>query len=433
MKITKKTFFKIHSWIGVHLSILFFIVCFSGTLATLSQEMDWLFNAASRAVPQQELASRNDIVANFHGTYPNASLGYWMRADEPYLCDIIYKKENGATTYVFANPYTGKIQGETQLTFQRYFRDLHYFLFIPFQVGNYTVLLFAFLLLISMVTALCFYKKWWRKLFELQIGKGSLVLFRSLHRLVGVWSVPFMLLISITGIWYFLERANVGDINDKGNPDAPEVHYTKAEADMLRDRSVLDIDYDRAVTEAKQAIPGLNAGTMSVTDDYIYVTGKSNEPLVRQRANRVYVDLVNYQPLHVQKAGEISTVMWINDVADPLHFGSWGGLATKIVWFIFGLGICSLILTGIWISLKRKALKRKNARTKIMGGWRYVNWGIYMVMLVFMYYRLKDDYRVSGTTIMLITLCWLLFVALVYYIFVYRLNRSIGKVSQRAG
>ncbi|HBS12889.1 MAG TPA: hypothetical protein DEO36_10170, partial [Flavobacteriaceae bacterium] len=43
MKINKKFFLKIHSWIGIKLSILFFIVCFSGTLATLSLEMDWLF------------------------------------------------------------------------------------------------------------------------------------------------------------------------------------------------------------------------------------------------------------------------------------------------------------------------------------------------------------------------------------------------------
>ncbi len=49
MKLNKKAFFQIHSWIGIKLSILIFIVCFSGTLATLSHEMDWLFIPEIRA------------------------------------------------------------------------------------------------------------------------------------------------------------------------------------------------------------------------------------------------------------------------------------------------------------------------------------------------------------------------------------------------
>lgn len=40
---SKKLFYRFHNWIGVQLSILFFIVWFSGTLAILSSEYDWLF------------------------------------------------------------------------------------------------------------------------------------------------------------------------------------------------------------------------------------------------------------------------------------------------------------------------------------------------------------------------------------------------------
>lgn len=40
---SKKLFYRFHNWIGVQLSMLFFIVCFSGTLAILSSEYDWLF------------------------------------------------------------------------------------------------------------------------------------------------------------------------------------------------------------------------------------------------------------------------------------------------------------------------------------------------------------------------------------------------------
>ena len=428
MKFDKKTFFKIHSWIGVKLSILFFIVCFSGTLATLSHEMDWLFNSEIRAKPQTEFASRNVIIQNFQEKYPKASIQYWMRSNEPYLCDIIYKIENEQLSYVFANPYTGVIQGEASITIQRFFRDLHYFLFIPFQVGNFIVLAFGFLLLISLITALYFYKKWWRKLFELQVGKGSLVFFRSLHRLVGVWSIPFTLLFSITGIWYFVERANVAGVRNKVNPIPPKLDVS--EMDVKKENISFNIDYDKAIALAKQEIPGLVPGNLYIPQkpgNILGVIGKSDVPLVRQRANRVYIDPYKNKVIGSQKANEISVVMWVNDIADPLHFGYWGGLVTKIIWFVFGLGISSLVLSGIWITLKRKAIKRKKSRQPTMGIWKYLNWFVYGIMLVFMYSSLIEKYHTSPSTLFIISLGWFVLGGFLYYIFVYRINKLFYK------
>lgn len=433
MKFKKKTFFKIHSWIGIRLSILFFIVCFSGTLATLSLEMDWLFNPASRASPQKELVSRNTIVSNFNAKYPKAKLGYWKRPEAAYFCDIIYKNKDGATTYVFANPYTGEIQGEVQITFQRFFRDLHYYLFLPFQqIGNYMVLAFAFLLLISLVTALSFYKKWWRKLFKLKTGKGSLVFFRSLHRLVGLWSIPFCLLISITGIWYFIERSNIGDVGDIANPKPPKIETVSEKSLAKKDDLQFSIDYERAINLAKDEIPGLEVGDVLPphnSSGLLYLTGKSDVPLVRQRANRIYVNPYNYELVKTQKAKEIGITMWLNDIADPLHFGSWGGLITKIIWFVFGLAISLLVLSGIWITLKRKAIKRKKSQKKVMGTWRYINWGVTAIIIFFMYFNMVDRYHITSKTLLIISVGWLAFLFLGYYFFVYRLNKTIKKIN----
>ncbi|MBZ9728762.1 PepSY domain-containing protein [Salegentibacter sp. JZCK2] len=426
MKLKKKHFFQLHSWIGTRLSILFFIVCFSGTLATLSNEMDWLFFPEIRAKPQTELINKNVIVENVREKYPNGKIQYWDLTEESYLCDIIYVGIDGKRTYVFANPYTGEIQGSTNLTFQRFFRDLHYYLFIPFQIGHFTVLIFGFLLLISLITALYFYKKWWRKLFELQTGKGRLVLFRSLHRLVGLWSIPFTILFSITGIWYFVERTNIGGISDEVNPSSPELTYNAEK--QSQENISYTVDYARASAIAKKEIPGIKIGTLlppTSLENPIYVTGKSDVPLVRKRANRVYLDPITYETVKVQKAEDISTAMWLNDIADPLHFGYWGGLITKFIWFIFGLGISGLILTGIWITLKRQAVKRKTKRKPVMGIWRYINWGIFIGFVAFMYTILITRYHISSQALITITFGWLVFLFIAYYIFHYRLKKSI--------
>jgi uncharacterized iron-regulated membrane protein len=54
-------------------------------------------------------------------------------------------------------------------------------------------------------------------------------------------------------------------------------------------------------------------------------------------------------------AGEMSAAeRWVH-TADPLHFGNFGGLATKLVWVVFGLLLTGLCVTGVVIFTKRSA------------------------------------------------------------------------------
>lgn len=159
MKLNKKAFFRVHSWIGIKLSVLFFIVCFSGTIATLSHEMDWLFFPEARAVVAEKQVSYQERLENIKQIYPDARINYWPASPEPYMCDFVDLQIDGQRHFVFVNQYTGEVQGATTLTFQRFFRDFHYYLFIPFQVGHFTLLMFGFMLFISLVYRLTFLQK----------------------------------------------------------------------------------------------------------------------------------------------------------------------------------------------------------------------------------------------------------------------------------
>lgn len=429
----KKTLFKIHSWIGIKLSILFFIVCFSGTLATLSNEMDWLFYPGLRASPSGERVSYNLLVDEIQQEFPNGSLTYWVMSEEPYLNDIAYVETDSHRRYVFVDPYAGKVTGSTTVTFQRFFRDLHYYLFIPFyQIGYFLVLVFAFFLLTAFVTALIFYKKWWQKFFELKSEKGPLVFFRSMHRVVGLWSLPFALVIALSGIWYFVERTNIGNVSGISNPIPPKLGHTNAPFKNSLSLSY-QLDYDKAAQLAEAVIPGLKIGGIvpgKNSSQPIYIRGKSHVPLVRKRSNRVYIDPIENKVVEVQKSESIPTIMYLNDIADPIHFGSWGGLTTKIIWFLGGLSISGLVLTGIWIALKRQANQVVEKNAAVMGNWRAINWGISLVIVGFMYFFMVSRYSTTWQSILIVTLVLSSIVVLCWYVFDYRLKKSLSPIKK---
>lgn len=427
MKLNKKSFFQIHSWIGIKLSILFFIVCFSGTLATLSNEMDWLFYPGLRAEKVGERVPYNELAKVIGQAFPSGQLSYWLMHDESYLNDIAYVEVGNQRYYVFVDAYKGKVTGSTTVTFQRFFRDFHYYLFIPFyQIGYFLVLIFAFFLLATLVTALVFYKKWWKKFLDFKSGTNPLVFFRSLHRIVGLWSLPFALLFSVTGIWYFIERTNIGNVSGISNPPSPKLEAKNLNFESQASMSYT-LDYDLAANKALEAIPNLKIGGIVPTNSLsnpIYIRGKSSVPLVRKRSNRVYIDPLTYEVIEVQKATEIHTVMYLNDIADPLHFGNWGGLLTKIIWFVAGLSLSGLILTGIWIAMKRQVKKAKNLSAETLGFWKYFNWGIAITIFGFMYSFMLVRYSISWTSFSLVTAILGGLAFLTWYVFVKKIREA---------
>lgn len=76
--------------------------------------------------------------------------------------------------------------------------------------------------------------------------------------------------------------------------------------------------------------------------------------LVRHRANAVWVDPATNEVLLTTDGRDMNLHQRIGEMADPLHFGYFGGYWTKIPWFLFGL-----LITGLSVS---KAPDRQQPR-----------------------------------------------------------------------
>jgi uncharacterized iron-regulated membrane protein len=46
---------------------------------------------------------------------------------------------------------------------------------------------------------------------------------------------------------------------------------------------------------------------------------------------------------------ELSVHQRIAEMADPLHFGTFGGLVTQTLWFLFGAALTLLSLSGVYL------------------------------------------------------------------------------------
>src|SRR3546814_14003815 len=67
--VRRRTCFVWHSWIGLTAGLLLFVVCWSGTVAVFSQDIDWLIDERLRAPPADSVAWQ-EIAQTFEAAHP---------------------------------------------------------------------------------------------------------------------------------------------------------------------------------------------------------------------------------------------------------------------------------------------------------------------------------------------------------------------------
>lgn len=78
-----------------------------------------------------------------------------------------------------------------------------------------------------------------------------------------------------------------------------------------------------------------------------------------------YVDPYSGRVLEIRHAGDLGAVERWSHMADPLHFGDFAGLPSKLLWVVFGLALCGLSLSGAVIYVKRIARRMGAAKADI--------------------------------------------------------------------
>ncbi len=353
-KSKKRKLFDLHSWVGFQLMFIMGIVLLTGTIAVISHEIDWLLQDDMRVTPSGEKASWAQMEAAIHQAAPHDKLTSFGEGENDYFAyRARLSRTDGSYYYLHVNQWTGEITGTTpSLTVQRFFRDLHRYLFMPKIYGLPIVGAMAIALIISLYTGLKTAGRLRTVAFRIRTQKGLRIAIGDAHRAIGVWAIWFITLIAVTGIWYLAEFG--GQL--AGKPFEPSRVGLSQEQLSQRANHTEMITANTIITNASQALPNWEPSRILYPNtlmEPIIVFGHGTDLLVRPRANRVSLDPMTGEVVQVVRSDTSGWLAYLNDLADPLHFGSFGGLITKIIWFVFGLGLSGLTFTGVWLTYRR--------------------------------------------------------------------------------
>ncbi|MBV7568387.1 PepSY domain-containing protein [Pseudomonas sp. PDM27] len=371
-KSRSKIWFLVHSWLALPIWFFVLIVCVTGTLAVISQEIVWLANPPMRASQPSDdapLLSYQQVIEAINKAEPQTVVQSISRPDESHFAlDVEVSYPDGRSVVIYVNPYSGVIQGVApEFNFRAFTRALHGWWLVPFTNGYswgwYLVSFLGLPLLASLVTGLVVYKRFWKGFFRptLRIRHGARIFWGDFHRLSGIWSIWFITVISITGTW-FLIQALLFDNQISISTEKIIPAMSREAVPLSPDGSPPPrIDLDRAIEIATQKISGLEASFVSLPGNaysHLDVGGRGWYPLMFQTATlNPYTGEIAASRL----ISDRSTLEFVTESMRPLHTGDFGGLWIKLIWAFFGLLLSMMVLSGLLIWTKRTALATANA------------------------------------------------------------------------
>ena len=406
--------YLVHSFIGLKLSLLFTIVLATGTIAVINEELDWLIYDEMRVTPQAERLNEGELMDRLDAAYPNAGVSFLETANQrPHMAAMAQlSSAEGGFQKVWIDPYTGTIKGETDfLTVGTFFSILHTRLYMPV-IGRALVNVFGVLCLIGLISGLISYRRFWREFFTLPRWNAKPRIFLGdLHKFIGLWSLWFVLIMGVTGTWWFYHNPLV--FYKVAPPVLPattiEPQLSHQDLDKLGVGIPNRLSSADIIDAVKMHDPDFAIQLLRPPEhngQAYRVMGTKGELLTSSRDSSYYVHPYTGEIIGDRLVKDITALQRFDYAMVPLHYGTWGNegasdLAVKFVWFIFGLAMTVLSVSGMIIYYQRtrsatnKLLPEQPTKRFFkkswfvfrpwggpMSGFKYLNWAFITVACI---------------------------------------------------
>ncbi|MFB2923825.1 PepSY-associated TM helix domain-containing protein [Aerosakkonema funiforme] len=373
----RKLALVLHRYIGITVGILLIAICLTGSLLVFGNEIDRFLNPQLlQVVPQPERVSLQYVVNRVNSVYPNLKI---ESIDIPQNPTAVYRvwseSKDKQVVFIYVNPYNGSILGSRlkEKTLMNFLVELH-INFLAGKIGSVVVGICGMLLLVLCVSGLVLWTGWQKFMqgFKIRWKAPSKLLNYDIHKVLGMLSVAFLLLIVSTGVAmsffsqfeqavYALTSTSLPVVPTKSNPAA--------------DRQTLPVD--RILENANQALPVAQTIWVNIPADStgLYRVGKrfSQDTSLSSASSdsQIYVDQYTGKVWRVNTAHKGPLATKIVYSLYPLHIGSYGGLGMRIIYVLVGLAPTGLFITGFvlwrhrqWSIARRQAAMKVTQKTK---------------------------------------------------------------------
>jgi uncharacterized iron-regulated membrane protein len=353
-------------WTGLLTGLFIFVICLTGAVAVFRAEIDRALTPAKVVAPGPARASLDDLLAAARREFPGGEVTYINFPAAEHEAYSVWVERAGESHEVFADPYTGRVTGSrTGENFANVLRQLHVrFYYFGWQ-GRVVVGFFGLTLLVSTLTGLLIYARfikgmrWWR----VRRGRGPQVSSSDWHKLVGILSLAFNLVIAVTGAVLGLENLA------RYAPEVGKKLHPQPRREVLDNPpATLEgmIPAGEAVARARAALEGFEPTYVEMPvagSSHFLVYGNDHNRLTNAGASFVVVDTRTGAVLDAHSARRAEPVTRAYNLMEPLHFGDFAGVPVKILYLLFGLTASFLSVTG-YVVWALKALKRRRARRR---------------------------------------------------------------------
>ena len=365
-------FGKWHTWAGITAGFVLILVSLTGSLLVFEQELDVYFypELFDFEPTADEPMTFEQALLLVQREMPEISArGVYQQKDRANAV-MLYSDEE-PYPQIIIDPYRGEIRGTRvyKNTIMGFIRNFHRTLLIP-AAGRYIVGISSLVCVILMITGLRLWipKKWkeWKHLkARMSVkwdGSRKRVNF-DLHNTLGFFFAPFITLIALTGVMITFSTVVIGVLfllNFRPPEDVAKL--LNQQSTYVADVRTLTVpEVERIVQELypEATITGINipkdslaAFSVNMNIESTMRTGDVSFVSIDQYSGEKIFS--SNDPLY--KMGKAYT-NWVT----PLHYGTFGGLKTRIIALLASLVNAALFITGfiIWIPRWRKQQKSR--------------------------------------------------------------------------
>jgi uncharacterized iron-regulated membrane protein len=354
----------LHRYVGILVGLVIAIVGITGSLLVFEEELDRVFQPY-QIVPQSHILSQQLLVDTAQKIYPDLQVHRITMPSSPDRAyTVMMVDTNDKFTDVFLDPYNGKVLGSKpwQQTLGGWLIDIHVYLFSG-DFGGQIVGIAGVSLLVIGITGIILWTGW-RKLkigFQLRWKSQWQILNYDLHNVGGIVSALLLILIAVTGaamIYWTPLEAGLRWLTQISPPPKVASTVLPGKPSMNVD-ALLNIAQERFPTAEPYKFypPKKPDETFKV---WLRLLGESE---FTQDLNLEF-DRYTGTLLKQDDARQYNIVDRILKAQYTFHVGHYGGIITKIIYFLVGVAPLGLFITGgvIWWSRTYAAKSRRVAR-----------------------------------------------------------------------